>query len=78
MRGQEQRPHRLGLVAVPWRVDQHDRSVPPQRAAELLYALGTEDGYLLFVVDLGWDVDEWERWVVATVSTQILLPARTR
>lgn len=52
----------------------YDSSVPPQRAADLLYALGTEDAYLLFVVDRGWDVDEWERWVVETVSAQILLP----
>lgn len=52
----------------------YDSSVPPQRAADLLYALGTEDAYLLFVVDRGWDVDEWERWVVETVTAQILLP----
>ena len=52
----------------------YDPSVPPQRAADLLYALGTEDAYLLFIVDRGWDVDEWERWVVDTVSAQILLP----
>ena len=52
----------------------YDSSVPPQRAADLLYALGTEDAYLLFVVDRGWDADEWERWVVDTVSAQILLP----
>jgi AcrR family transcriptional regulator len=53
----------------------YDPSVPPGRAADLLYALGTEDAYLLFVVDRGWGVDEWERWVVDTVSAQILLPA---
>jgi AcrR family transcriptional regulator len=52
----------------------YDPAVPVQRAADLLYALGTEDAYLLFVVDRGWDVDEWERWVVDTVSAQILLP----
>lgn len=52
----------------------YNSSVPPQRAADLLYALGTEDAYLLFIVDRGWDVDEWERWVVDTVSAQILLP----
>lgn len=53
----------------------YDSSVPSQRAADLLYALGTEDAYLLFIVDRGWDVDEWERWVVDTVSAQILLPS---
>lgn len=53
----------------------YDPTVPVTRAADLLYALGTEDAYLLFVVDLGWDVDEWERWVVETVSAQILLPS---
>ncbi len=53
----------------------YDPTVPVTRAADLLYALGTEDAYLLFVVDLGWDVDDWERWVVETVSAQILLPS---
>ncbi len=52
----------------------YDPAVPAQRAADLLYALGTEDAYLLFVVDRGWDVGEWERWVVETVSAQLLLP----
>lgn len=56
------------------RKERYDPSVPPQRAADLLYALGTEDAYLLFVVDRRWDVDDWERWVVDTVSAQILLP----
>jgi AcrR family transcriptional regulator len=53
----------------------YDPTVPAQLAADLLYALGTEDAYLLFVVDRGWDVNEWERWVVETVSAQILLPS---
>jgi AcrR family transcriptional regulator len=48
------------------------RDLPTQRAADLLYALGTEDSYLLFVVDRGWPVDEWERWVVDTVCAQVL------
>lgn len=56
----------------------YDPAVPVQRAADLLYALGTEDAYLLFVVDRGWDVDKWERWVVDTLSTQILLPGRAQ
>ena len=33
----------------------YNRGVPVQRAADLLYALGTEDSYLLFVVDPGVD-----------------------
>jgi AcrR family transcriptional regulator len=53
----------------------YDPAVPAQRTADLLYALGTEDAYLLFVVDRGWSADEWERWVVDTVSTQVLLPS---
>lgn len=52
-----------------------DAAVPVHRAADLLYALGTEDAYLLFVVDRGWSADEWERWVIDTVSSQILLPS---
>ena len=31
----------------------YDPAVPPSRTADLLYALGTEDAYLLFVVDRG-------------------------
>ena len=50
-------------------------SVPvSQRTADLLYALGTEDAYLLFVVECGWSADEWEQWVIDTVSAQVLLP----
>jgi AcrR family transcriptional regulator len=51
------------------------RDLSTQRAADLLYALGTEDAYLLFVVDRGWSVDEWERWVIDTVCAQVLAPA---
>lgn len=53
----------------------YDPAVPVQRTADLLYALGTEDAYLLFVTDRGWSADDWERWVVDTVSTQVLLPS---
>ena len=49
--------------------------VPPGRAADVLYGLGTEDSYLLFVVDRGWSADEWQRWVVDTVTTQLLVPS---
>ena len=51
------------------------RDLPTQRAADLLYALATEDAYLLFVVDRGWPVDEWERWVVDTLCAQLLAPS---
>ena len=52
----------------------YDPAVGTERAADLLYALGTEDAYLLFVVDRGWSPDEWERWVVETVTAQVCLP----
>jgi hypothetical protein len=45
--------------------------VPMERAADLMYGLGTEDSYLIFVVDRGWPPDDWERWVVETVCTQL-------
>jgi AcrR family transcriptional regulator len=51
-----------------------DHSVPVERAADLLYALGTEDSYLLFVVDRGWTADAWEQWVVETLTAQLLVP----
>lgn len=50
-----------------------DPALPPPRAADVLYGLGTEDSYLLFVVDRGWSADEWERWVVDTVKAQLLV-----
>ena len=59
-----------------------DATVPVQRAADVMYALGTEDSYLLFVLDRGWTPDEWEAWVVRTVGAQLLVaaapPARKR
>jgi AcrR family transcriptional regulator len=63
-----------------WVADTHpakegyDPSVPVQRTTDLLYAMGTEDAFLLFVTDRGWSVDEWERWVVDTISAQVILP----
>jgi AcrR family transcriptional regulator len=51
------------------------RDVPVERAADLLYALGTEDSYLLFVLDRGWTADAWQQWVVETLTAQLLVPA---
>lgn len=47
------------------------KKVTAQRAADLMYGLGTEDSYLVFVVDRHWPPDDWERWVVETVCTQL-------
>ena len=54
-----------------------DPAVPVERAADLLYALGTEDSYLLFVVDRGWTADAWEQWVFTTLAEQVLVPTRS-
>lgn len=51
-----------------------DPAVPVERAADLLYALGTEDSYLLLVLDRGWTADAWEQWVVETLTAQLLVP----
>lgn len=51
----------------------YDPSVPVQRTADLLYTLGTEDAYLLFVADRGWKPEVWEHWVQDTITTQVLL-----
>lgn len=51
----------------------YDPATPVQRTADLLYTLGTEDAYLLFVMDRGWRPDVWEQWVVDTISSQVLL-----
>jgi AcrR family transcriptional regulator len=50
----------------------YDPIVPVQRTADLFYSLGTEDAYLLFVVECGWSVDDWEQWVVDTITAQVL------
>jgi AcrR family transcriptional regulator len=47
------------------------KRVPMERAADLMYGLGTEDSYLIFVVDRGWSPDDWERWVVETICTHL-------
>jgi len=52
--------------------DRYDVEVPVQRAADLIYVLGTEDGYLSFVLDRGWTPDEWEHWLVDTLTAQLL------
>lgn len=64
--------HRMLAEALATR-DRYNGDVPVSRASDLLYALGTEDSYLLFVVDRGWAPDEWERWVLDTVSAQLLV-----
>lgn len=51
----------------------YNSAVPAQQAADVMYAIGTEDSYLLFVVDCGWTSDAWERWVVETVSAQLIV-----
>jgi AcrR family transcriptional regulator len=47
------------------------KRVAVDRAADLMYGLGTEDSYLIFVVDRGWSPDDWEQWVVDTVRSQL-------
>lgn len=70
-------PHNPGPgIALGWTARAGRTSSVPasQRTADLLYALGTEDACLLFVVECGWSADEWEQWVIDTVSAQVLLP----
>jgi AcrR family transcriptional regulator len=74
-RGDRAAGHRILAEALATR-KRYDHDLPVQRAADLLYALGTEDAYLVFVVDRGWTPDEWERWVVDTVSAQLLVPSK--
>lgn len=66
--------HRMLAEALVTR-ERYNQVVPVQRAADVLYALGTEDSYLLFVVDRGWTPDDWERWVIDTLSAQLLAPS---
>ena len=46
--------------------------LPVQRVSDVIYAVGTEDSYLRFVMDCGWTPDEWEHWLVDTLTAQFL------
>lgn len=46
--------------------------VSPDHAADLLYALNSEDLHQLLVVDRGWEADQWRNWVEDTVAAQLL------
>lgn len=46
--------------------------VSPDHAADLFYALNSEDLHQLLVVDRGWEVGEWRNWVEATLAAQLL------
>lgn len=46
--------------------------VSPGHAADLLYALNSEDLHQLLVVDRGWEAGQWRNWVADTVAAQLL------
>lgn len=41
------------------------------KAADLLYALATEDSYGLLVVERGWPADEWQAWSAGALSQML-------
>jgi AcrR family transcriptional regulator len=48
-----------------------DAELGEDRAADVVYGLLSEAGYLLFCVDRGWPLEEWTAWVAATLSRQL-------
>jgi AcrR family transcriptional regulator len=42
-----------------------------ERAADIVYGVLSEAVYLLFCVDRGWSVADWNAWVAATLSSQL-------
>lgn len=44
----------------------------PERATDLLFALTTPESYETHTRLLGWTIDEWKSWVIATVSRDVL------
>ena len=49
-----------------------------QTAADAMYALVNEEVYLLLVIDCGWDLARFERWLADTLRHQLLDPAASR
>jgi hypothetical protein len=44
----------------------------PDRASDIVFALISHEVFLLLTVERGWGVDEWERWITATVGDAVL------
>lgn len=59
------------------RKDGYAVEMPVARAADLLYAVVSDEQYRLLVVDRGWPPAEWRGWCT-TVLTQALFPAARR
>ncbi len=47
-----------------------------QDAADLIHALLSPEMYRLLVIDRGWTVDRYERWLAVTIADQLLPPGR--
>ena len=48
-----------------------DEEMGEERAADIVYGLLSEAGYLLFCADRGWTAEEWTAWVAATLANQL-------
>jgi hypothetical protein len=42
----------------------------PRRATQVLYAVLSEETYGLLVVEQGWEVIDWSRWVTRAVGAE--------
>jgi hypothetical protein len=49
--------------------------VPPDHAADVLYAILSPELYLVLVRDRAWTPDQWEQWAYATLRSQLCAPA---
>ncbi|MDQ6846715.1 MAG: hypothetical protein M3019_03905 [Candidatus Dormibacteraeota bacterium] len=46
----------------------------PRRAAGIFWALSNEELYREFVVERGWTPDEYDSWLAATLTDQLIGP----
>jgi AcrR family transcriptional regulator len=46
--------------------------LPPQRAAQILYTVVSEETYGLLVAEHGWPMADWSAWAVGAVAAEIL------
>jgi AcrR family transcriptional regulator len=59
-------------------VDEHDlrRGMTLDKAAEAFFLLVNSDTYRIATEVLGWSVDDWQRWLVETLTHELLAGAR--
>jgi AcrR family transcriptional regulator len=52
----------------------YDGELAVQRAAQIIYTLMSQETYGLLVVELGWAMTEWARWVRRQIAAELFPP----